>query len=74
MTGRKIVVDGVQYLWKYGHGYVEVRKEGRIVVRVDTAGLLDLTNNDHERAIWKRTMDCAVTPGRIADLIRKVDK
>lgn len=69
-SGRLIVVDDVEYRWKAGTGMIEVRHDGRVFLRVDTAKALGLSNDDHERAIWKRTLNCAVTPGLVAELIR----
>ncbi len=70
-SGRRIVVDGVEYRWKAGTGMIEVRREGRVFLRVDTAKALGLSNDAHERAIHKRTRNGAVTPGLIAELIKE---
>lgn len=70
MTGRKIVVDGVEYRWKTGIGMTEVRLDGKVFARVSTPTLLGLTPFEHERAIHKRTLNCAVTPGLVEQFIR----
>jgi hypothetical protein len=69
-SGRRIVVDDVEYRWKAGIGMIEVRRDGHVLLRVDTAKALGLSNDAHERAIHKRTLNCAVTPGLVAELIR----
>jgi hypothetical protein len=71
MSGwRKIVVDGVQYTWKFGNGVTCVRINGQTFAKFDTTELLGLTPDEHERSIWKKTMSQAVTPALIADAIR----
>lgn len=73
MSGwRKIVVDDVEYKWKYGSGTVLVRHDNASFAKFDTTKLLGLTEWSHERAIHKRTLNCAVTPGIVADAIRTV--
>ena len=67
---RKIVVDGVEYTWKFGTGVTCIRLEGRSFAKYDTAQLLGLTPDQHERAIWKRTVLQTVRPSLIAETIR----
>lgn len=64
------MVDGVEYRWKAGVGMIEIRRDNRVVLRTDTAQALGLSNDGHERAIHKRTLNCAVTPGLVAELIK----
>jgi hypothetical protein len=67
---RKIVVDGVQYTWKFGSGVTCVRLNDKTYAKYDTTELLGLTPDQHERAIWKKTMLQAVKPSLIAEAIR----
>ena len=76
-SGRRIVVDGVEYRWKAGTGMIEIRRDGRVVLRRHTDHVrgyvgeaLGLTPDQHARAVRKRTLNCAITPSMIADLIR----
>jgi hypothetical protein len=67
---RNIVVDGVTYTWIFGIRMVCVRYHGRVVARYDTAELLGLSNDEHERAIRKRTLNGSVTPRIVERAIR----
>jgi hypothetical protein len=69
-SGRRIIIDGIEYRWKAGIGKIEIRRDGRVFLRVDTAEALGLSEYGHERAIHKRTLNSAVTPGLVAELIR----
>lgn len=72
MSGwRKIVVDGVAYRWKFGLGTTCVRLNDKSFAKYDTAQLLGLSNDAHERAIWKRTLNGTVTPRLVAKAIRE---
>lgn len=73
-SGRRIVVNGIEYRWKAGISMIEIRREGRVVLRTDTARALGMSNSDHERAIRKRASNCAVTPALVAELIRATSK
>ena len=70
-SGRRITVNGGEYRWKAGPGMIEVRRDGRVVLRTKTAKALGLSNDAHERAIHKRTLNCAVTPNLVATLIKE---
>lgn len=67
---RKIIVDGIQYTWKFGSGVTCIRINGQTFAKFDTTELLGLTPDEHERSAWKKTMAQAVTPAPIADAIR----
>lgn len=72
MSGwRKIVVDDIEYRWRYGLGMVLVRCDDKSFAKYDTTKLLGLTNDEHERAIWKRSMYASVMPSVVADAIRE---
>lgn len=64
-----IVVDGVEYTWRYGDR-VEIRRGRAVVLRRPITEILGLTWEALERAKCKG-YGYPLTPARIAELIRE---
>lgn len=67
---RTIVVDGITYTWKYGD-WIEIRRDRNLVLRRPVTDVLGVTWDMLERAERKH-YGYALTPARIAELIREV--
>ncbi len=69
---RTIIVDGVEYTWRYGN-YVEIRRGRDVVLRRPLTDILGVTWDALERAEHKG-YGYPLTPGRVAELIREVTR
>lgn len=68
---RKIVVEGKVFYWKHGRQSVAFYNEQRKSIHHAYASkILGVDPYVVERARWKRTSDCNVTPSAIAQYIR----
>lgn len=70
--GRRIVVDGCEYRWRFGSGgTLEVRRDGRTVLRKNVCQIHGIDWHEWERskrkgAVWP------VTPAHVERCIRDV--
>lgn len=67
--GRKIIVDGVTYTWKYG-SWVEIRCGRALILRREITDILGITWDDLERGA-RKGYGFPLTPARIAALIKE---
>lgn len=67
---RAIIVDGVEYTWKYGNT-VEIRRGRAVVLRVPITDVLGVTWDMLERAD-RNGYGYPLTPAKIERLIRDV--
>lgn len=67
---RTIVVDGITYTWKYGD-WVEIRRNGRTILRRPITEILGVTWDQLERG-ERKGYGFPLTPKRIEALIKEI--
>jgi hypothetical protein len=69
--GRKIVVEGKEYQWKYcGHGAM-IWDENDKPHKAELMDLAGIDFNARERGHWKKTCDGMLVPSQIAGWIKE---
>lgn len=69
---RNIVVQGEAFTWKVGRTHVSIRRvRDRKGWHPGAHEVVGVTPDVFERGRWKKTSDCSVTPGQVADWIKQ---
>lgn len=68
---RSITVDGTDWKWRVGRSTIVAQSPSK-KVHIKIHNLLGVTPDTVERAKWKKTNNCNVTPSLIANWLKKI--
>lgn len=70
MSRRSIVVDGITWRYRVGRVFVVAKSETGTRKTAHAAAVVGVTPDEFDRAKWKGSMLCAVTPSHVAAWLR----